>query len=782
MGDEYYCEMNRALEDKTYIGNIGGCNTSYYAITELQVDKRNKHKHGNNFLFTDHLAGNKDKHMPIGIKKLINDPRIIQEWKGICTINPDGLNSHIPSMSATTARMSIPELKLEPDGEIVNEDFSINITKIGIEQIWHIGGIAKRLMLDEKLLRKKLYDYCNDEKILNQKNNIYIPPIGGHTIYIIGNVEKLKDPNVNISLRSHDECNGSDVFGTDICTCRPYLIYAIQCAVECAKAGGIGIIIYSRKEGRALGEIIKYRVYNQRKNQEGGDTSEKYFENTCQVAGVEDARIQEFIPDVIKFLGITRIKWLVSMSNMKYDSMKNAGIEIEQRISIPQEYVHDNALVEISAKIKSGYNDFNNITQDPEILYSLQNIYENSEKIFMKIINGNSKYFIFNKNNYELLESKIEKELNENYKKNKKFINHSRLNHFEYNKKDYFKILHDENWKTDKIEKLRRSTELIIISCLLDAGAGDNWKYYSIKTNEFHKRSEGLGLCTLQMYEDGLFSSDPANPYMVNAYGLKNLSLQKFMNYFQINDNNDLIGITNRYSIIKKLSLILESNTDYYGYESPRLGNIVDFINLNYNITESGIKDHLIYDILVKSLKHIWENENSFVKLPGDIWIHPDFKDPSNMYADHFFFNKILQWINFSVIDYYEKFTNIEIIQTDILLPLSEYRNGGLLIDENIISLKNSLNPKCDCDCCIPTQNNTLDKKLKANSPIIIEWRAITINLLKKLFIKIKPIFKNLTISQFLENGSWIAGRKIAYKKRDSGNPPLNILLDGVYF
>ena len=54
-------------------------------------------------------------------------------------------------MSATTARMSIPELKLEPDGEIVNEDFSINITKIGIEQIWHIGGIAKRLMLDEKL-------------------------------------------------------------------------------------------------------------------------------------------------------------------------------------------------------------------------------------------------------------------------------------------------------------------------------------------------------------------------------------------------------------------------------------------------------------------------------------------------------------------------------------------------------------------------------------------------------------------------------------------------------
>jgi GTP cyclohydrolase II len=57
-------------------------------------------------------------------------------------------------------------------------------------------------------------------------------------------------------------CCGSDVFGTDICTCRPYLVYAIQGAVEIAKRGGVGVIVYFRKEGRSLGEVVKFRVYN----------------------------------------------------------------------------------------------------------------------------------------------------------------------------------------------------------------------------------------------------------------------------------------------------------------------------------------------------------------------------------------------------------------------------------------------------------------------------------------------------------------------------------------
>src|SRR5205809_4486681 len=57
---------------------------------------------------------------------------------------------------------------------------------------------------------------------------VFLPPIGGQTVYMFGDVSKLGQPGTRITCRVHDECNGSDVFGSDICTCRPYLIHGIE--------------------------------------------------------------------------------------------------------------------------------------------------------------------------------------------------------------------------------------------------------------------------------------------------------------------------------------------------------------------------------------------------------------------------------------------------------------------------------------------------------------------------------------------------------------------------
>ena len=84
---------------------------------------------------------------------------------------------------------------------------------------------------------------------------------------------------------------------------------------------GRGVVIYYRKEGRALGEVTKYLVYNARKRQEGGDRPEEYFNCTAKVAGVEDSRFQALMPDALHWLGITKIDKFVSMSNMKYDAI-----------------------------------------------------------------------------------------------------------------------------------------------------------------------------------------------------------------------------------------------------------------------------------------------------------------------------------------------------------------------------------------------------------------------------------------------------------------------------
>jgi GTP cyclohydrolase II len=145
------------------------------------------------------------------------------------------------------------------------------------------------------------------------------------------------------------------VFGSDICTCRPYLAHGIEVCIETAQRGGVGVIVYNRKEGRALGEVTKFLVYNARKRQQGGDRAEAYFQRTECVAGVADMRFQELMPDVLHWLGIARIDRLVSMSNMKHAPIVASGIDVIERVPIPDELIPPDARVEIDAKVAAGY-------------------------------------------------------------------------------------------------------------------------------------------------------------------------------------------------------------------------------------------------------------------------------------------------------------------------------------------------------------------------------------------------------------------------------------------
>ena len=193
------------------------------------------------------------------------------------------------------------------------------------------------------------------ELVTRSDIEIFLPPIGGITLYIFGDPAAITDPQRRLACRVHDECNGSDVFGSDICTCRPYLTHGIEECVKEAQAGGAGLIVYNRKEGRALGEVTKFLVYNARKRQPGGDQAATYFERTECVAGVQDARFQQLMPDILHWLGITHIDRFMSMSNMKYDAIAGQGITIGERVPIPADLIPDDASVEMEAKKAAGY-------------------------------------------------------------------------------------------------------------------------------------------------------------------------------------------------------------------------------------------------------------------------------------------------------------------------------------------------------------------------------------------------------------------------------------------
>src|SRR5262249_51853905 len=70
---------------------------------------------------------------------------------------------------------------------------------------------------------------------------------------------------------------------------------------------------------------------------------------------VQDARFQQLMPDVIHWLGLQRIDRFVSMSDMKYDALTAQGIEIVERVPIPDKLVPADAHIEITAKKAAGY-------------------------------------------------------------------------------------------------------------------------------------------------------------------------------------------------------------------------------------------------------------------------------------------------------------------------------------------------------------------------------------------------------------------------------------------
>jgi GTP cyclohydrolase II len=270
-----------------------------------------------------------------------------------------------PTIAVTKARLTLPEIaeaigagRLKVDGRIIHEAGDVAVTKAALDPVWYLPGVAARFGIDEQMLRRTLFEQTGGmypELVTRPDLQVFLPPIGGITLYIFGDPAFIGDARYKLTCRVHDECNGSDVFGSDICTCRPYLTHGIEDCVRGAQAGGAGLIVYNRKEGRALGEVTKFLVYNARKRQPGGDQAATYFERTECVAGVQDARFQQLMPDVLHWLGVRRIDRFLSMSNMKYDALVGSGIEIGERVPIPAGLVPPDAAVEIEAKKAAGY-------------------------------------------------------------------------------------------------------------------------------------------------------------------------------------------------------------------------------------------------------------------------------------------------------------------------------------------------------------------------------------------------------------------------------------------
>lgn len=522
-----------------------------------------------------------------------------------------------------------------------------------------------------------------------------------------------------------------------------------------------------RKEGRSLGEVVKFRVYNARKAQKGGDTAENYFKVTESIAGIRDARFQEMMPDALLWLGIKRIDWLLSMSAEKYDAIAAGGIEVMQRVALPNVYVPKGATVEITAKIAAGYHaesmDGEEIIND---LRTLECVRDRCSKVYALALKGKSKHFDVDVSKIPATVDYVIDVTKRNYGGDLSAIPyHSRWRHLPTADVDAMSA----RWPVDAREKVRRHLDLVTISVLLDAGAGEDWSYM---TDDGRKvtRSEGLAAASLDMFKDGIFSSDIALPHRVNSHGLRNLQLKQLQKGFQLSKHNLMVGLEGRYHVLQRMGTSLEEHPEFFGTEVPRPGNLLDYVLKNAN-AKNEVSVRVLWRALIEGLESIWPVDTHTAMRRGDMWTYTPLKIIGKPASDIVPFHKLSQWLAYSMLEPIESL-GIKFTDLGLMTGLAEYRNGGLFVDMGVLVPKK--------DELIP--GRTFD----IGSELVVEWRALTLALLDVtadgVRAKLGMTPDQLPLAKVLQGGTWAAGREIAREKRPDGSPPIPLRSDGTVF
>jgi hypothetical protein len=146
---------------------------------------------------------------------------------------------------------------------------------------------------------------------------------------------------------------------------------------------------------------------------------------------------------------------------------------------------------------------------------------------------------------------------------------HGRWQHFEVGGVQRMKTMLIGWDGTDAVEVTRRYIDLILVSVLLDAGAGNDWKYKTPGTDEYYRRSEGLAVASLDMFKAGLFSSDKTQPYQVDAKALKALTVEELSRGLQVSEQNPLAGLEGRASLLIRLGDALGSEEVFGSAHRP---------------------------------------------------------------------------------------------------------------------------------------------------------------------------------------------------------------------
>ena len=380
-----------------------------------------------------------------------------------------------------------------------------------------------------------------------------------------------------------------------------------------------------------------------------------------------------------------------------------------------------------------------------------------------------SKYFHINNENLDAAVDLVEREIISNYP-NGKVPFHSRWRHFEFENKNFWQRTALKLTKRSKNEIARSQIDLAVVSVLLDAGAGSSWRYKDSQTGLNFSRSEGLAIASLRLFESGVLSqSGLDDPLRVDAASLQALTPEILAMEFQASQSNQLLGLEDRAKLLNRLGDTLLKQKHIFEAEGTfRPGNLFDYLTRSQVTGVLEARDILI--AVLQGMGEIWPDGSWIDNVAiGDAGYHEVVKR-SDITDGIVPFHKLSQWMSYSLIEPLQE-AGFKVNNLDALTGLAEYRNGGLFIDTKAISLKD---------------RTQLEVVHDPKSPLVVEWRALTVVLLDKLAEKIRRSTNtdsgSMPLASILQGGTWSAGRRIAQQLRANGVPPLQLNSRGTIF
>lgn len=342
---------------------------------------------------------------------------------------------------------------------------------------------------------------------------------------------------------------------------------------------------------------------------------------------------------------------------------------------------------------------------------------------------------------------------------------HSRWRHFEPGGVDRLAWLDQALGAADPAETARARIDLVVVSVLLDAGAGARWRFREPRTGLVLGRSEGLALASLHAFLDGLFSSDPARPARCDPAALAVLDAGALARAFQAGPDNPLLGLEGRAELLRRLGRALAARPDVFGAEG-RPGGLFDDLRRGGT---GPVAAHDLLGRLLDTLSPIWPAGQRLGGLPlGDCWRLPAARGLGA--SDGWMpFHKLSQWLAYSLLEPFA-WAGVGVDGLQALTGLPEYRNGGLMLDHGVLRLRDGAQA---------------GRAHAPGDPLVVEWRALTVALLDELaprvLSRLGPTASGLPLACVLEGGTWAAGRELAAERR-GGLPPLEIDSDGTVF